>query len=47
MGEKLWELKDSEKLQDLRAIFEDDFNKLTSLEDEIEKKEKTASKISL
>ena len=47
MGEKLWELKDSEKLRDLKALFEEDFKKLKSLEDEIEKKEKSASKISL
>jgi hypothetical protein len=47
MGEKLWELRDSEKLGELRTLFEEDFKKLKSLNDEIEMKENTASKISL
>jgi len=47
MGEKLWEMRDSEKLKDLKALFEDDFIKIKTLENEIGKKEKSASKISL
>ncbi|MBN2366880.1 MAG: hypothetical protein JXL67_11990, partial [Calditrichaeota bacterium] len=47
VGEKLWEMRNSEKMKSIRSIFEDDFEKLEKLNSEIEKKEKTASKISL
>ena len=47
MGEKLWELRESDKMKGLKTIFEDDFKKLEDLIKDIEKKEKTASKISL
>ena len=47
MGEKLWEMRDSEKMKDLLSSFEADFNKLQALIDEIKEKEKAASKISL
>jgi uncharacterized protein Yka (UPF0111/DUF47 family) len=47
MGEKLWELKDSEKIKEVQAIFQDDFDKLKELESDISQKEKQAAKISL
>ncbi|UCF65038.1 MAG: hypothetical protein JSW33_04195 [bacterium] len=47
MGEKLWELRDSDKLRELKTLFEGDFKKLETLHSEIKEKEKLASKISL
>jgi len=47
MGEKLWELKDSKKLGELKTLFEGDFHKLETLNAEIKEKEKLSSKISL
>jgi hypothetical protein len=47
IGEKLWELKDSDKLTGIRSLFTDDFKKLEEINGEISKKEKAASKISL
>ncbi len=47
IGEKLWELRDSDKLTGIISIFADDFKKLEEINTEISKKEKAASKISL
>ncbi len=47
MGEKLWELRKSEKVKEIQSIFEKDFNHLEELNKNITKKEKDASKISL
>ncbi len=47
IGEKLWEMRDSDKMKGIKSLFEEDFQKLEELHKDIEKKEKTASKISL
>lgn len=47
IGEKLWELRDSDKLTTIRSLFTEDFKKLDEINGEISKKEKAASKISL
>ena len=47
IGEKLWELRDSDKLTAIRSLFTEDFKKLDEINGEISKKEKAASKISL
>jgi hypothetical protein len=47
MGEKLWELQNSDKIGELKALFGEDFKKIEELNKDIETKEKFASKISL
>jgi hypothetical protein len=47
MGEKLWELRGSDKVAELKTLFGEDFKKVEELSKDIEAKEKTASKISL
>lgn len=47
IGEKLWDLRNSDKIRDIQSLFANDFKKLEELNETIKKKEKDASKISL
>jgi hypothetical protein len=47
MGEKLWDLKKSNKFSGIETAFDEEFEKITALEKKIAQKEKEASKISL
>jgi uncharacterized protein Yka (UPF0111/DUF47 family) len=47
IGEKLWDLRNSNKIQEIKSLFAEDFKKLEELNETIKKKEKDASKISL
>lgn len=47
MGEKLWDLKKSKKFSEIETTFDEEFEKIKTLEKKIAQKEKEASKISL